>query len=292
MKLATFIHHDVQRIGIVVHDGLIDLSAAAPELPRDMIGFLEAGDAAMARARAISKKPDHLLALDAVALQAPVPRPGKVLGIGLNYADHVAESGRTPPEHQIWFNKQRESITGPGAEIVLPSVSPMLDYEVELCFIIGKSCRHVPKDRAHEVIAGFCIGNDVTVRDWQLRTPTMTIGKSFDTHGPLGPWLVTSDEVGDPHALDLKCWVNGELRQSSNTRHLIYDCYDQVSHLTQAFTLSPGDVIFSGTPGGVGMAQKPPRFLKTGDSVRLEIDKLGRLENCVAAETLEVRIDD
>ena len=141
-----------------------------------------------------------------------------------------------------------------------------------------------------EVIAGFCVGNDVSVRDWQRRVPTMQIGKSFDTHGPMGPWLTTTDEVGDPHNLDLKTWVNGELRQSSNTKHMIFNCFEQIEHLTQAFTLDVGDVIFTGTPDGVGAAMQPPGLLKAGDKVRIEIEKLGAIEHEVVPEKAEMII--
>jgi 2-keto-4-pentenoate hydratase/2-oxohepta-3-ene-1,7-dioic acid hydratase in catechol pathway len=162
--------------------------------------------------------------------------------------------------------------------------SSRLDYEAELCVVIGKRCKHVPREKAHEVIAGYCCGNDVSVRDWQLRVQTMQIGKSFDTHGPLGPWLVTPDEVGDPHNLEIRCWVNGEERQHSNTRHLIFDCFDAIAHLTQAFTLDVGDVLYMGTPSGVGVAMQPPHFLKADDVVKVEVEKLGFIENRVVVE--------
>lgn len=289
MKLATFTHHGETRIGVVHGDSIVDLAAAAPGLPRDMVGFLEAGDGAMARAREASAGAASI-PLGEVQLRAPVLRPGKILAIGLNYRDHVEESGMALPEHQTWFNKQRTCVQDPYGTINLPSVSTMLDYEAEMCFVIGKRCKHVPKERAHEVIAGYFVGNDVSVRDWQLRTNTWQIGKSFDTHGPIGPWIVTPDEVGDPHALDIRCWVNGELRQNSNTRHLIFNCFDEIAHLTQAFTLEPGDVIFTGTSGGVGVAMKPPVFLKAGDVVKVEIEKLGAIENRVVPEKAETVI--
>jgi 2-keto-4-pentenoate hydratase/2-oxohepta-3-ene-1,7-dioic acid hydratase in catechol pathway len=166
----------------------------------------------------------------------------------------------------------------------MPRVSSALDYEGELGFVIGRRCRHVPRERAHEAIAGYLVVNDVTVRDWQLRIPTWTMGKSFDTHGPLGPWLTTADELGDPHGLRLRTWVNDELRQDSVTKHLIFDCFALVEHLSTAFTLEPGDVVSTGTPSGVGMAMKPPRLLKVGDRVRVEIEGLGALDNPVIAE--------
>ncbi len=293
MKLATFTEGGPKtkeaRIGVVRDGGIVDLSTAAPDLPRDMIALISS-DAAMAKARAAAEKADAI-PLDKVTLEAPIPFPGKVLAIGLNYRDHVEESGQAMPEHQVWFNKQRNCITGPYADIALPSVSSLLDYEAEMCFVVGKRCKHVPKERAHEVIAGYFVGNDVSVRDWQLRTNTWQIGKSFDTHGPTGPWIVTPDEVGDPHALDIKCWVNGELRQNSNTKHLIFNCFDQIAHLSQAFTLDPGDVIFTGTSGGVGAAMKPMQFLKEGDVVRVEVEKLGAIENRVVPEKAETVIE-
>lgn len=180
--------------------------------------------------------------IDDVRLLAPV-QPRKFLGIGLNYADHIAESGMEAPEFPIFFNKQPSCVVGPGADVHLPRVSSLLDYEGELAVVIGNRCRHVPEERAHEVIAGYTVANDLSVRDWQLRTPTMTLGKSFDTHGPLGPWIVTPDELGDPHALTIRTWVNDELRQDASTSRMIYDCFQQVAHLSQAFTLEPGDVI-------------------------------------------------
>ena len=289
MKLATFTEGGSTRIGVVRDDGIVDLSTTVPDLPRDMVALISS-DAAMAKARAAVEM-GKALPLSSVMLEAPVPFPGKVLAIGLNYRDHVEESGQPMPEHQVWFNKQHNCITGPYADVALPSVSAFLDYEAEMCFVIGKRCKHVPAERAHEVIAGYFVGNDVSVRDWQLRTNTWQIGKSFDTHGPIGPWIVTPDEVGDPHALDIKCWVNGELRQNSNTKHLIFNCFEQVAHLTQAFTLDPGDVIFTGTSSGVGGAMKPPQFLKAGDVVRVEVEKLGAIANKVVPEKAETVIE-
>ncbi len=284
MKLATFTHGRTARIGIVVGELIIDLSAAAPELPTDMIAFLEAGDEAMARAREAQTDSDHAFAVADVALHAPVPHPGKILAIGLNYRDHIEESGAQPPKHQVWFNKQHNAANGPYATFAKPSVSDLLDYEGELVFVIGKRAKHVPRERAHEVIAGYCAGNDVSVRDWQARSPTMQIGKSFDTHAPFGPWIVTPDEIGDPHTLDIRTFVNGDKRQDSNTRHLVFDCFDQIAHLTQSFTLDPGDVIFTGTSAGVGAAMDPPGWLKVADVVRIEIENIGHIENTVVEE--------
>ena len=292
MKLATFstAENPDPRLGVVRDDGIVDLSPI-PGAPDSMAAFLSGRRAAEEQVRAAAAKAGDAIALDAVVWHAPVPNPGKMLGIGLNYADHIAETGMAKPETQMWFNKQHNCANGPYADINLPAVSDCLDYEAELCLVIGKRCKHVPRARAHEVIAGYCCGNDVSVRDWQRAAMTMQIGKSFDTHGPFGPYLVTPDGVGDPHNLDIRCLVNGEVRQNSNTKHLIFDCYDAVAHLSQAFVLDPGDVLFMGTPSGVGVAMKPPQFLKAGDVVRIEIEKLGHLEARVVPEQAECLIE-
>jgi len=287
MKLATFSQAGSTRIGVVRGEEIIDLSAAAPELPRDLIGFLAVGPRARQRAGEVAAASGVGIPLSDVKLESPILRPPKLLAVGLNYADHVAESGMERPKFPTLFNKQSTCVTGPYDPIHLPRVSSALDYEGELAFVIGKRCRHVPRSRAHEVIAGFCVHDDVSVRDWQLRVPTWTIGKSFDTHGPLGPWLTTSDEVGDPHGLSIRTYVNGELRQSSNTKELIFDCYALVEHITTAFTLEVGDVIATGTPSGVGVSMKPPRMLVAGDVVRIEIEGLGFIQNEVIPEPEE-----
>lgn len=290
MKIVTFTHEKRTRLGLVSDNSLVDLSIDAPDLPTNMLDFLIAGDAAMETARKALANAGPCIPVAQVRLEAPVMKPGKFLAIGLNYADHIQESGTDKPRVQIWFNKQSTCVNAPFGPIDLPIASDMLDYEGELGVIIGKRCRHVPVERAHEVIAGFTIVNDVSVRDWQLRSQTFQIGKSFDTHGPMGPYLVTADEIEDPHNLDLKTWVNGELRQASNTRHLIFDCYEQIAHLTTAFTLEPGDVLATGTPAGVGMAMQPPVYLTEGDVVRIEIEGLGAIENPIVKESGETII--
>ena len=284
MKLCTFTHGQRTRIGVVVGELVVDVSAVVPDLPGDMIDFLGAGDDAMAAAREAQTNPEVAYPVADVLLEAPVPRPGKILAIALNYADHVAESGGEAPKVQTWFNKQRSAANRPYGSINKPAVSDMLDYEGELAFVIGKRAKHVPAERAHEVIAGYCCGNDVSVRDWQAAARTMQIGKSFDSHAPFGPWIVTEDELGDPHDLGIRTVVNDEVRQSSNTKHLIFNCFEQIAHLTQAFRLDPGDVIFTGTSAGVGAAMQPPRWLKAGDEVRVEIEKIGYIEHRVVTE--------
>jgi len=286
VKLLTFSHDGRTRIGLADGDAIVDLEAAAPELPADMLAFLEAGPKAMEAARAAAGSDARIAASD-VKIEAPIARPPKILAIGLNYADHVAESGIDTPVHPTVFNKQSTSVVGPGADVHLPRASHVLDYEGELGFVIGRRCRHVSAADAASVIAGYTIVNDVTVRDWQLRIPTWTIGKSFDTHCPFGPYIVTPDEVPDPHSLELRTWVNGELRQHSNTKELIFDCFTLIEHLSTSFTLEPGDVVATGTPSGVGIAMKPPKLLVAGDSMRIAIDGLGELENQVIAEPAE-----
>ncbi len=286
MKLVTFTEGGTTRIGVVVDDdnSIIDLAAAAPDLPREMTAFLIAGRAAAERAQRAAKDSAHRIPATNVKLEAPIRRPPEFLAIGLNYADHVEETKMKRPEFPMFFNKQSSSVTGPYDPIHLPRVSSALDYEGERGFVIGRRCRHVPRERAHEVIAGYVIVNDVSVRDWQRKAPTMTLGKSFDTHAPFGPWIITADELGDPHKLELRTFVNGEQRQHSNTRNLIFDCFAQVETLSTVFTLMPGTVVSTGTPGGVAAAMNPPKWLKVGDVVRIEIDGIGKIENKVIAE--------
>lgn len=281
MKLCTFTHDMLTRIGLAREDGIVDLYQLAPDLPRDMAALLRADSRTWSFLREEAATARAHFAFDQVRFEAPVPTPGKVLGIGLNYMDHIRETGREPPKHQLWFNKQRTCIVGYGEAIRIPSVSDQVDYEGELVVVIGRRCRNVPLSRAYEVIAGYTVGNDVSTRDWQARTPTMTLGKSFDTHGPTGPWIVTPDEIADPHALSLRTWVNDELRQDASTAEMLFTIPEQIAHVTQVFTLEPGDLIFTGTPAGVGLATDPPGFVKAGDVVRIEIEAIGRLENPV-----------
>lgn len=283
MKLVTFTYQHATRIGAVVGDKVVESQQDAA-LPRNMIEFLEAGKPALDAMRRLIAGGAPSIPLSDVALQAPVPKPGKYLGVSLNYADHIAETGKERPEYPTFFNKQSTCVIGPGAAIHRPKVSDKLDYEGELAFVIGRRCRHVPRQRAHEVIAGYTIANDVSVRDWQIRSHTWTLGKSFDTHGPLGPWLVTADEIGDPHNLDIKTWIDDELRQSSNTRHMIFDCYDLVAYLSTVMTLEPGDVVTTGTSSGVGVAMRPRGFMMPGQTVRIAIENIGVLSNPVIDE--------
>lgn len=282
MKIARFTHAGRTGLGLVAGDQVADLRGVAGTAD-GIPALLERGPEAL-RALADAAVQAPRIALADVRLEAPIPRPPKFLAIGLNYADHIAEAGFETPKFPVFFNKQTTCVIGPGDAIHRPRVSTLLDYEGELGIVIGRRCRHVPRERAHEVIGGYLVVNDVTVRDWQLRTPTMTIGKSFDTHGPIGPWLVTKDDIPDPQALAIRTWVNGELLQDGNTRDMVYDCAQQIEHLSTAFTLEPGDIVSTGTPAGVGIVRKPPVLLKAGDVVRVEVQGIGALENPVIEE--------
>ncbi len=283
MKLVTCTQNGLTRVGAIHADSVVD-SDGISDIPVDMISFLTAGKPALAAMQSLIDSGKQRLAIADVKLNAPIPRPGKYLGIGLNYADHVAETGRERPEYPTFFTKQSSCVIGNGDAIQRPKISDKIDYEGELAFVIGQRCRHVPLEQAHEMIAGYTIANDVTIRDWQMRSPTWTLGKSFDTCGPLGPWLVTADEIPDPHQLSLKTWVDDELRQSANTSEMLFNCYEMVAYLSQAMTLEPGDVITTGTPAGVGVKMQPRGYLKPGQIVKIEIDGLGSLTNPVIDE--------
>ncbi|QGZ93817.1 fumarylacetoacetate hydrolase family protein [Terricaulis silvestris] len=288
MKIATFTEGGRTRLGVVQREEIADVSVADARLPQDMVTLLEAGTEAQDALAAAAERAPRL-ALKSVRLEAPVMRPRKFLGLGLSFKSHVEEiRARGVPipltANQVWFNKQVTSISGPYDPIHLPRVSSQLDYEGEVAFVIGKKCRHVPADKASDVIAGFLICNDVSVRDWQLRSPTSTLGKSFDTHGPIGPWLTTADDVENPHDLRIRTWVDDELRQDGSTSDFVYSIGEMIAELTTVFTLEPGDVLTTGCPAGVGAMFDPPRFMKAGQKVRVEVDGLGAIENPVIDE--------
>jgi 2-keto-4-pentenoate hydratase/2-oxohepta-3-ene-1,7-dioic acid hydratase in catechol pathway len=284
VRILRFRHDQQSRTGVIVDAG----STTVADLgDTDPITLLAAGPDARAAAVAAAV---GSVALDTITLLTPLPRPPKFLAIGLNYTDHCAETGMAEPDFPVFFNKQTTCIVGPGDPIHVPRASAMVDYECELAVVIGRRCRHVPAARAHEVIAGYTVVNDVTVRDWQLRAPTMTIGKSFDTHGPVGPWIVTADEIPDPQHLALRTWVNGELLQDGSTADMIFTCAQQIETLSTSFTLEPGDLIATGTPAGVGLMRQPPRWLVPGDTVAVEVERVGRLENPVVAEPADTAV--
>lgn len=282
MKLARFQGLTRPHLALVNGQQLVDLTAAGLKY-ETMLALIADGDAALERVAAISEQATASIDLASVKLLAPIERPGKYLAIGMNYKKHLEEAdklGVARSAHQVWFNKQTTCLAGPYDDID-PGVSEKLDYEVELGVVIGRPAKHVSKADAKDHVFGYFVVNDVSARDWQFHSQTFTMGKSFDTHGPIGPWIVTADEVADPHALDLRCYVNGELRQSNNTSQMIADVWAQISYLSTAFTLEAGDLIATGTPEGVGIGMEPQLFLQQGDIVRCEIDGIGAIENRV-----------
>jgi 2-keto-4-pentenoate hydratase/2-oxohepta-3-ene-1,7-dioic acid hydratase in catechol pathway len=287
MKLVTFQCRDRQSIGKIEGDQVIDLPATDRALPDTMLELLQGGPGLMQRARDVRLAEAVTYPLSDVRLDAPVPNPSKFLAIGMNYRRHVEEAkaaGIQVPDSQVWFNKQVSCVNGPFDTVQMPKVSDKLDYEAELGVVIGRRCRHVSEADAASVVAGYVVCNDVSVRDWQMRSPTMMLGKSFNTHGPFGPWLVTPDEIPDPHALQMRMLINGEKRQEVSTGEMIYNIWQQIAYLSTVMTLEPGDVLATGTPSGVGAASKPPRFVNIGDVMRVEIDGVGHIENVVVAE--------
>ncbi|MDX8358862.1 fumarylacetoacetate hydrolase family protein [Sphingopyxis terrae] len=278
MKLATYSADGQTRTGIVVGDSVIDtgIDGTMIDLIRDWNRLKPALEEKAAAGGGVP--------LSAVKLEAPVQRPGKIFAIGLNYADHIAESKMATPERQVWFSKAQTSVNGPYDPIEIAKGTMAVDYEVELVAIVGQGGKHIAASDAPAAIFGYCVGNDVTERMWQHAVPQWSLGKSFDTHAPMGPWIVTADEIGDPHTLGLRCFVNGEKRQDSNTEHLVFNVWEQVEHLSVGMTLEPGDMLFTGTPGGIGAAMDPRQFLQAGDVVRCEIERIGAIEATMVAE--------
>jgi 2-keto-4-pentenoate hydratase/2-oxohepta-3-ene-1,7-dioic acid hydratase in catechol pathway len=288
MKLAMFGQDGALRIGVVEGDEVIDLRSADARLPADVGVLLQHGDEALqAAAAAAAAAQARRYPLAAVRLAAPIPHPRKFLGLGQSFTSQIADArakGLTISQNQVWFNKQVSAVNGPYDPIFLPRGSDQLDYEGEVAIVIGKRARHVKKMEAAACIAGFMVCNDVTIRDWQRRAPTATLGKSYDTHGPIGPWLTTSDEVAEPDRLRIRTWVDGQLRQDGSTAELVYSFGEMIEELSGAFTLEPGDVLATGTPMGVGALMQPPRFLDAGQVVRIEVSGLGHIENQVIPE--------
>ena len=274
MLIARHLRDGTVRVALVLNEELVDLDTDHDDLPALLDSGVDLQNLATGDRTNLSEA--HLL--------APVGAPPAILAVGLNYRAHAEEGGRDVPTTPVIFTKHHNCIIGPGDGIHIPTIAPdKVDYEGELAIVIGRRCRHVPRDRAQEVIAGYTIMNDVSVRDWQKASPTMLMGKSWDTHGPMGPWMATSDEV-DPHKLRLTTRVNNEIRQDSNTDDLIFDCFDIVHHLSSAFTLEAGTVIATGTPAGVGLYWDPPKMLAEGDEVSITIEGIGTLTNPVVAE--------
>lgn len=315
MRLVTFAARGQTRVGALEGDWIIDLTRAArahyaakgqprPEararalLPPSMTRVLAGGDEALALAReaaaacrsALAGPEARTLERDGIAwrsgdvrLLPPVPAPPKVLCVGRNYAEHAREGGSAPPEIPIYFGRFPHSLLGPGEPYVLPSVSEQVDYEGELAAVIGRRGRDIPESRALDYVAGYTVFNDISIRDFQRRTTQWMIGKNFDRSGPLGPALVTRDEVPDPQSLTLTVDVSGERLQEASTGIMIFSVAYLIADVSRAMTLEPGDIIATGTPSGVGFARKPPRWLRAGDTVRISITKVGVLETPVVA---------
>jgi acylpyruvate hydrolase len=284
MKLVTYLCHGEARLGARVSvDGemfVLDLNRAQPSLPTEMVAFLRAGDQALDLARGVVGRAEKgsLQRESYGTLLAPLPRPGKIICIGHNYLGH---SGATPPAFPDVFAKFANVVIGPREAIVMPTVADQVDYEGELAVVIGKSVRHVSQAQALSYVAGYTIFNDVTARDFQRRSSQWTLGKTFDTFGPMGPALVTADEIPDPGMLDLSLEVNGDIRQCANTRDLIFSIPFLVAYLSDVMTLEPGDVIATGTPDGTGASRRPPVFLTAGDVVTIRVERIGELSNPV-----------
>lgn len=281
MKLVRYTHHGRTRLGKMVDSTVIDLSeiTGIDHSMRQLLNDLPA-----LRER-LERVAGPAIALEEVRLEAPIHDPQKFLGIGMNYRQHAEEARRAGiaiPSSQMWFNKQVSCISGPFDPVVKPRISEQMDYEIELGVVIGRRCRHVCAGDAPAVIAGYLIVNDLSARDWLKKSPTFTLGKSFDTHGPLGPWLTTCDEIADPLALQMTLTVNGEQRQHASTGDMIYNIYQQIEYLSSVMTLEPGDVLATGTPSGIGAPTG--RFLQPGDLLHLTIDGLGAIEHRVVAE--------
>lgn len=283
MKLAKFSIDNHISFGLVTQDGIIDFKKINLPYP-DLESLIGAGKDALAVVQQSCTGVSAHYALSDVTFLAPISRVGKFLAIGMNYKKHQEEADKLGVEkrsHQTWFNKQVTCINDPFGDID-PGVTEKLDYEVELGIIIGQKSKYLTTENVRDAIFGYVVVNDVSARDWQFHTPTFTMGKSFDTHGPIGPWIVTADEIEDPQNLELRCYVNGELRQENNTSEMIHNINDQLIYLSTAFTLEPCDIIATGTPEGVGVAMEPPVFLQEGDIVSCEIEHIGSIKNKVS----------
>ncbi len=285
LRLCTFRTDGEATLGAEGLGGIVDLRAVDATLPATLIELLALGDAGLDRARRslAAARDEHARPRGSVQLLPPIPNPAKIVCIGLNYRDHAAEVKMELPQYVTAFAKWPNTLIGDGAPIVIPAESHRVDYEAELAFVIGKRAHHVSEADAYGVIAGYTCFNDVSVRDYQMRTSQWTLGKVFDTHGPCGPFLVTSDEIGDPHALRISCSIDGEMLQDSSTSQLVFGIPRLVADLSAVMTLEPGDIVATGTPAGVGTSREPKRWIRPGERVRVEIEGVGRLENPAVA---------
>lgn len=281
MRFITYKAKNDARLGLLRDDHVIDLATASDgRLPSDMRTFLQQGEPALQLARQVEQNATASLPLAEATLLAPIPNPSKVVAIGLNYMDHCREQNIEPPELPIIFAKFPSAVVGPGAAIRWdPALTGKVDYEVELGVVIGRTARRVPATDALDYVAGYTICNDVSARDLQFGDRQWVRGKSLDTFCPLGPWLVTRDEIPDPHDLSIRCTLNGDVMQDSTTAEMIFGVTTLIEFISRAFTLLPGDVIATGTPDGVGVFRSPQVFMQSGDVVTLEVEGLGQLTN-------------
>ena len=283
MRFVTVHREAYTSPGLMVNGEVIALRRAGFS---DLLSVIEGGADALDRVQRWSDNPpgDDILPGNQVRLAAPIPRPPKLICIGLNYRDHAEEAKQPIPEVPTVFAKFPTSVTGPGHPIVLPKNSTKPDYEAEFAIVIGRRGRHIAEADWRDYIFGYTIINDVSARDFQMATSQWMMGKTFDTFAPMGPAIVTADEIEDPHSLAISLTLSGEVMQSSNTRNLIFQTPRLIAYLSSVFTLEPGDVIATGTPAGVGFARKPPRWLRPGDETRITVEGLGQLVNPVIAE--------
>ena len=278
MKLVTFLKDGNECIGVVVDGAIIDLNSADPQLPETILGLLEQNSIENV-ARAVESGSGKRLDMDSVILISPIPRPSKIICVGLNYLDHATEQNMPLPEHPLLFSKATSSIIGPFADVILPEESKEVDYEVELAVVIGRQAKDVAKKDAYNYIAGYTVANDVSARDIQFRQQQWHQGKSYDTFCPMGPWLVTKDEIPNPNSLDVRLTLNGSILQDSNTDNLIFDISTLIERISKIMTLFPGDVISTGTPAGVGVFRDPKILLKAGDYMETYVACIGTLKN-------------
>ncbi len=284
MRFATLQTAAGPRAALLQGEHYVDLHATDPSLPLGLRQLLERGPAGFEAARQAARQPGAVkVAAASAKLLPPIPDPPKIVCLGLNYRDHAAESGAPIPKEPVLFSKYATALVGPGDAIVLPPVSKEVDFEAELVVVVGKGGRNLKADAALAHVAGYTVGHDVSARDWQLRKDgkQWMVGKTFDTFAPIGPHLVTADEIPDPHRLAIRLRLNGQTMQDSNTSQMVFGVGETLAYLSQVFTLQPGDLIFTGTPPGVGFARKPPVFLKAGDVTEVEIEGLGVLRNPV-----------
>ena len=280
MRIVTFQQSGkTPEPGVVIDSKVVSLARAGYP---DVISLIAAGDAGLKAAR--GAKASDGIDLSAVKLLAPIPRPSKLICVGLNYRDHAIESKMEIPKVPTIFNKFASAVIGPGDDIVLPKNSERPDYEAEFAFVVGRGGRHISENNWRDHMFGYTIVNDVSARDYQMATTQWLMGKTFDTFAPMGPWIVTDDEIKDPHALDIKMTINGEVLQNSNTRELIFNIPALLSYISGVCTLEPGDIVSTGTPAGVGLGFKPPRWLKPGEECVITVQGIGELRNRTVAE--------